>query len=172
MPTITFWLLNALLLVVDTTGKPSFITRYRIQVDKNNPVGCHRIQTASGFVAPVFNIQRQYLENRFSLSLLQLLDLDCSHILILEPIWPLFYKLGSTGSPDVVVCLAKIKTNCKTNCLTSAAGGKFSSKWKQVLLCQKDLSGQLKPQMSFGVCQSHVFWAFESSPSDGCSTFS
>lgn len=40
MPTITFWLLNALLLVVDTTGKPSFITRYRIQVDKNNPVGC------------------------------------------------------------------------------------------------------------------------------------
>lgn len=37
-PTLTFWGLNALLLVVDTTGKPSFITRYRIQLDKNNPV--------------------------------------------------------------------------------------------------------------------------------------
>lgn len=43
LPTITFWLLNGLLLVVDTTGKPSFITRYRIQVDKNNPVGCVRL---------------------------------------------------------------------------------------------------------------------------------
>lgn len=38
LPTLTFWGLNALLLVVDTTGKPSFITRYRIQLDKNNPV--------------------------------------------------------------------------------------------------------------------------------------
>ncbi|XP_050934661.1 fatty acid hydroxylase domain-containing protein 2 isoform X1 [Lates calcarifer] len=37
-PTLTFWVSNALLLLVDTTGKPSFITRYRIQVDKNNPV--------------------------------------------------------------------------------------------------------------------------------------
>lgn len=71
MPTLTFWLLNALLLVVDTTGKPSFITRYRIQVDKNNPVGCHRIQTAPGFVAPVCNFQRQCVENWLSLELLQ-----------------------------------------------------------------------------------------------------
>lgn len=38
LPSLTFWGLNALLLVVDTTGKPSFITRYRIQLDKNNPV--------------------------------------------------------------------------------------------------------------------------------------
>lgn len=37
-PTLAFWLSNALLLLVDTTGKPSFITRYRIQVDKNSPV--------------------------------------------------------------------------------------------------------------------------------------
>lgn len=42
-PTVTFWTLNALLLLVDTTGKPAFITRYRIQLDKNNPVceTCH-----------------------------------------------------------------------------------------------------------------------------------
>lgn len=39
LPTLAFWGSNALLLLVDTTGKPSFITRYRIQVDKNNPVG-------------------------------------------------------------------------------------------------------------------------------------
>ncbi|KAA8586643.1 hypothetical protein FQN60_000479 [Etheostoma spectabile] len=38
VPTLVFWGTNALLLLVDTTGKPSFITRYRIQVDKNNPV--------------------------------------------------------------------------------------------------------------------------------------
>ncbi|XP_056141025.1 fatty acid hydroxylase domain-containing protein 2 isoform X2 [Lampris incognitus] len=38
VPTLVFWVSNALLLLVDTTGKPSFITRYRIQVDKNNPV--------------------------------------------------------------------------------------------------------------------------------------
>ncbi|KAG1924689.1 fatty acid hydroxylase domain-containing protein 2-like [Pimephales promelas] len=38
VPTLSFWLFNALLMLVDTTGKPSFITRYRIQPDKNNPV--------------------------------------------------------------------------------------------------------------------------------------
>ncbi|KAM8900171.1 fatty acid hydroxylase domain-containing protein 2 isoform 5-T5 [Spinachia spinachia] len=38
VPTLAFWGVNALLLLVDTTGKPAFITRYRIQVDKNNPV--------------------------------------------------------------------------------------------------------------------------------------
>lgn len=37
-PTFMFWAFNGLLLLVDTTGKPSFITRYRIQEDKNNPV--------------------------------------------------------------------------------------------------------------------------------------
>lgn len=37
-PTLAFWGLNGLLLLVDTSGKPSFITRYRIQEDKNNPV--------------------------------------------------------------------------------------------------------------------------------------
>lgn len=39
LPTLAFWVSNGLLLLVDTTGKPSFITRYRIQLDKNNPVG-------------------------------------------------------------------------------------------------------------------------------------
>ncbi|XP_074467093.1 fatty acid hydroxylase domain-containing protein 2 [Sebastes fasciatus] len=38
VPTLAFGVTNGLLLLVDTTGKPSFITRYRIQVDKNNPV--------------------------------------------------------------------------------------------------------------------------------------
>lgn len=38
VPTLSFWLFNALLMLVDTTGKPNFITRYRIQADKNNPV--------------------------------------------------------------------------------------------------------------------------------------
>nr|XP_046266623.1 fatty acid hydroxylase domain-containing protein 2 isoform X1 [Scatophagus argus] len=37
-PTLTFWMSNALLLIVDITGKPSFIARYRIQMDKNSPV--------------------------------------------------------------------------------------------------------------------------------------
>lgn len=39
VPMLVFWGTNALLLLVDVTGKPQFITRYRIQVDKNNPVG-------------------------------------------------------------------------------------------------------------------------------------
>nr|XP_020491207.1 fatty acid hydroxylase domain-containing protein 2 [Labrus bergylta] len=38
LPTLAFWGSNGLLLLVDTTGKPSFIARYRIQVDKNSPV--------------------------------------------------------------------------------------------------------------------------------------
>lgn len=37
-PPLAFWVTNGLLLLVDITGKPAFITRYRIQVDKNNPV--------------------------------------------------------------------------------------------------------------------------------------
>lgn len=39
VPTLVVGGLNALLMLVDVTGKPSFITRYRIQLDKNNPVG-------------------------------------------------------------------------------------------------------------------------------------
>uniref|UniRef100_A0A3B3YNA9 Fatty acid hydroxylase domain-containing protein n=1 Tax=Poecilia mexicana TaxID=48701 RepID=A0A3B3YNA9_9TELE len=37
-PTSVFWMLNGLLLLVDTSGKPSFITRYRIQEGRNDPL--------------------------------------------------------------------------------------------------------------------------------------
>ncbi|XP_037543211.1 fatty acid hydroxylase domain-containing protein 2 [Nematolebias whitei] len=45
-PTVMFWVFNGLLLLVDTTGKPSFITRYRIQEDKNNPVDPTKLRQA------------------------------------------------------------------------------------------------------------------------------
>ncbi|XP_051023231.1 fatty acid hydroxylase domain-containing protein 2-like [Acomys russatus] len=38
VPALCFWVLNGLLLLVDTTGKPSSISRYRIQLGKNEPV--------------------------------------------------------------------------------------------------------------------------------------
>ncbi|XP_059126593.1 fatty acid hydroxylase domain-containing protein 2 isoform X2 [Peromyscus eremicus] len=38
VPGLCFWGFNGLLLVVDTTGKPTFISRYRIQLGKNEPV--------------------------------------------------------------------------------------------------------------------------------------
>ncbi|XP_017275425.1 fatty acid hydroxylase domain-containing protein 2 isoform X2 [Kryptolebias marmoratus] len=48
-PYFVFWVLNGLLLLVDTTGKPSFITRYRIQQDKDTPVDptklCQAVKT-------------------------------------------------------------------------------------------------------------------------------
>ncbi|KAF7670372.1 hypothetical protein LDENG_00228400 [Lucifuga dentata] len=44
VPALTFGVSNALLLLVDTTGKPAFITRYRIQVDKNNPVDLDKLR--------------------------------------------------------------------------------------------------------------------------------
>ncbi|XP_058853241.1 fatty acid hydroxylase domain-containing protein 2-like [Acipenser ruthenus] len=37
-PTIAFWSFNAMLMLADATGVPAFITRYRIQRDRNNPV--------------------------------------------------------------------------------------------------------------------------------------
>ncbi|XP_026888659.1 fatty acid hydroxylase domain-containing protein 2 [Electrophorus electricus] len=46
VPTFCFWLFNGFLMVVDTTGRPSFITRYRIQVDKNNPVNPQKLRYA------------------------------------------------------------------------------------------------------------------------------
>ncbi|XP_028322745.1 fatty acid hydroxylase domain-containing protein 2 [Gouania willdenowi] len=45
-PMVTFWVCNALLMIVDITGKPSFITRYRIQVDKNIPVDPVKLRNA------------------------------------------------------------------------------------------------------------------------------
>ncbi|KAL2094778.1 hypothetical protein ACEWY4_009497 [Coilia grayii] len=50
VPVASFWLLNGLLMVADFTGKPSFITRYRIQLDKNNPVDPARLREAVGVV--------------------------------------------------------------------------------------------------------------------------
>ncbi|KAG8509248.1 Fatty acid hydroxylase domain-containing protein 2 [Galemys pyrenaicus] len=41
VPALLFWAFNGLLLVVDTTGKPHFISRYRIQQGKNEPAGQH-----------------------------------------------------------------------------------------------------------------------------------
>ncbi|KAI1903550.1 hypothetical protein AGOR_G00028340 [Albula goreensis] len=46
LPTVAFWLFNAVLMFADSTGKPSFITRYRIQVDKNNPVDPSKLRHA------------------------------------------------------------------------------------------------------------------------------
>eukprot|EP00061_Rhincodon_typus_P012126 g37663.t1 len=37
IPTMSFWILNSLLLIVDATGKPQLITRYRIQRGRNDP---------------------------------------------------------------------------------------------------------------------------------------
>ncbi|XP_030294354.1 fatty acid hydroxylase domain-containing protein 2 [Sparus aurata] len=45
-PPLAFWVTNGLLLLVDITGKPAFITRYRIQVDKNNPVDPAKLRNA------------------------------------------------------------------------------------------------------------------------------
>nr|XP_015205200.1 PREDICTED: fatty acid hydroxylase domain-containing protein 2 [Lepisosteus oculatus] len=39
VPTLAFWLFNAVLMVADLTGRPAFITRYRIQLGRNDPVG-------------------------------------------------------------------------------------------------------------------------------------
>nr|XP_045362666.1 fatty acid hydroxylase domain-containing protein 2 isoform X3 [Camelus bactrianus] len=37
VPFLVYWSFSGLFLVVDTTGKPNFISRYRIQVGKNEP---------------------------------------------------------------------------------------------------------------------------------------
>ncbi|KAF3828244.1 hypothetical protein GH733_004941 [Mirounga leonina] len=44
VPSLVFWSFNGLLLVVDTTGKPNFISRYRIQVGKNEPVDTEKLR--------------------------------------------------------------------------------------------------------------------------------
>uniref|UniRef100_A0A8C6T227 Fatty acid hydroxylase domain containing 2 n=1 Tax=Neogobius melanostomus TaxID=47308 RepID=A0A8C6T227_9GOBI len=53
VPTVVFGGTNALLMIVDVTAKPSFITRYRIQQDKNNPVDPAKLRNALKTV--VFN---------------------------------------------------------------------------------------------------------------------
>ncbi|XP_052540629.1 fatty acid hydroxylase domain-containing protein 2 isoform X3 [Tympanuchus pallidicinctus] len=39
VPSLAFWCFNGILMVADVTGKPTFITRYRIQLGKNDPQG-------------------------------------------------------------------------------------------------------------------------------------
>ncbi|XP_046870389.1 fatty acid hydroxylase domain-containing protein 2 isoform X1 [Hypomesus transpacificus] len=46
VPMVVFWGSNLLFLLVDITGKPSFITRYKIQVDKNTPVDPVKLRQA------------------------------------------------------------------------------------------------------------------------------
>ncbi|ELV12310.1 fatty acid hydroxylase domain-containing protein 2 isoform X2 [Tupaia chinensis] len=46
VPFLLFWAFNGLLLVVDTTGKPNFISRYRIQIGKNEPVDPVKLRQA------------------------------------------------------------------------------------------------------------------------------
>lgn len=46
VPALVFWVFSGLLLVVDTTGKPSFISRYRIQAGKNEPVDPVKLRQA------------------------------------------------------------------------------------------------------------------------------
>ncbi|XP_032996242.1 fatty acid hydroxylase domain-containing protein 2 isoform X2 [Lacerta agilis] len=46
IPSLFFWSFNGILMVADATGKPSFITRYRIQLGKNDPVDRKKLQNA------------------------------------------------------------------------------------------------------------------------------
>ncbi|GCB65937.1 hypothetical protein scyTo_0010031 [Scyliorhinus torazame] len=59
IPTLSFWIVNGLLLIVDATGKPQLITRYRIQRGRNDPVEPAKLQQAI----------RTVLFNQFFLSL-------------------------------------------------------------------------------------------------------
>lgn len=56
LPALSFWTLNGLLLVVDTTGKPNFISRYRIQVGKNDPVRVAAAQPRKQALKPSLKI--------------------------------------------------------------------------------------------------------------------
>ncbi|XP_069510066.1 fatty acid hydroxylase domain-containing protein 2 [Ambystoma mexicanum] len=47
IPSLAFWFFNALLMIIDTTGKPTAITRYRIQLGKNSPVDSARLRQAA-----------------------------------------------------------------------------------------------------------------------------
>ncbi|NXF90821.1 FXDC2 protein, partial [Eubucco bourcierii] len=46
VPGLAFWCFNGILLVADVTGKPTFITRYRIQLGKNDPVDTKKLRQA------------------------------------------------------------------------------------------------------------------------------
>ncbi|XP_031981238.1 fatty acid hydroxylase domain-containing protein 2 isoform X1 [Corvus hawaiiensis] len=77
VPALAFWGFNGILLVADITGKPTFITRYRIQLGKNDPVDTKKlwkaIYTALGnqffisfpMLVPMFYIMKSW-GNTFS----------------------------------------------------------------------------------------------------------
>ncbi|XP_065266098.1 fatty acid hydroxylase domain-containing protein 2 [Emys orbicularis] len=46
VPSLVYWGFNGLLMVADVTGKPTFITRYRIQLGKNDPVDPAKLRQA------------------------------------------------------------------------------------------------------------------------------
>ncbi|NWX08637.1 FXDC2 protein, partial [Caloenas nicobarica] len=46
VPGLAFWGFNGILMVADVTGKPTFITRYRIQPGKNDPVDTKKLLQA------------------------------------------------------------------------------------------------------------------------------
>uniref|UniRef100_A0A8C0B0X5 Fatty acid hydroxylase domain containing 2 n=1 Tax=Buteo japonicus TaxID=224669 RepID=A0A8C0B0X5_9AVES len=46
VPSLAFWCFNGILMVADVTGKPTFITRYRIQLGKNDPVDTKKLRQA------------------------------------------------------------------------------------------------------------------------------
>ncbi|XP_030067793.1 LOW QUALITY PROTEIN: fatty acid hydroxylase domain-containing protein 2-like [Microcaecilia unicolor] len=50
MPTLTYCFINGILMVIDLTEKPSFITRYRIQLGKNSPVDSVKLLQATQIV--------------------------------------------------------------------------------------------------------------------------
>ncbi|NWY57455.1 FXDC2 protein, partial [Chionis minor] len=46
VPGLAFWCFNGIFIVADLTGKPTFITRYRIQLGKNDPVDTKKLHQA------------------------------------------------------------------------------------------------------------------------------
>ncbi|NWY12354.1 FXDC2 protein, partial [Aphelocoma coerulescens] len=74
VPALAFWGFNGILLVADITGKPTFITRYRIQLGKNDPVDTKKLWKA------IYTA----LGNQFFISLPMLV--------------PMFYIMQSWGS--------------------------------------------------------------------------
>ncbi|XP_053318941.1 fatty acid hydroxylase domain-containing protein 2 [Spea bombifrons] len=46
IPSLSFWMYNAVLMAIDLAGKPNFFTRYRIQLGKNDPVDPARLKHA------------------------------------------------------------------------------------------------------------------------------
>ncbi|XP_072256580.1 fatty acid hydroxylase domain-containing protein 2-like isoform X2 [Pyxicephalus adspersus] len=46
IPSLSFWIPNAVLMMIALTAKPNFITRYKIQPEKNNPVDLDKLKHA------------------------------------------------------------------------------------------------------------------------------